>query len=392
MRAPRERRISRRRLVVASLPMADHGNRSLGEEPENRPANLKSIFVFLGVVLLLGVLYLLRGVIAPLFVAFLLAYALDPAVDRLERAHVPRALGAVMVMMLLTGAVGAFLVFAVPMFLDELRSAGEDLPKQIEGLQQRLDPWLFKNFKVHAPHDVTELAKSLSGTQIGTVAATALTAVFGTLSYVGVALSALIIPVFAVYLLIDFDRIVRRVADLVPRRHISAVSGVAKQIHNTLGGWVRGQLTANLVLAALYATGLRIVDIRLAVPIGVLTGMLAFIPYVGFAVGLTCALAMAILDWTGIGTVLAVLLVMAGVQILDSIVVTPRIVGRSVGLRPLEVLVTMMGAGTLFGFLGVLLAVPLGAVVKILVTRGVRAYLASNFYLRRGRARLPPRG
>lgn len=376
--------------MVASVPMAD--NRGHGDEPENRPANLKSIFVFLGVVLLLGVLYLLRGVIAPLFVAFLLAYALDPAVDRLERAHVPRALGAVMVMMLLTGAVGAFLVFAVPMFLDELRSAGEDLPKQIEGLQQRLDPWLFKNFKVHAPHDVNELAKSLSGTQIGTVAATALTAVFGTLSYVGVALSALIIPVFAVYLLIDFDRIVRRVADLVPRRHIGAVSGVAKQIHNTLGGWVRGQLTANLVLAALYATGLRIVDIRLAVPIGVLTGMLAFIPYVGFAVGLTCALAMAILDWTGIGTVLAVVLVMAGVQILDSIVVTPRIVGRSVGLRPLEVLVTMMGAGTLFGFLGVLLAVPLGAVVKILVTRGVRAYLASSFYLRRGRARLPPRG
>ncbi len=376
--------------MVASVPMAD--NRGHGDEPENRPANLKSIFVFLGVVLLLGVLYLLRGVIAPLFVAFLLAYALDPAVDRLERAHVPRALGAVMVMMLLTGAVGAFLVFAVPMFLDELRAAGEDLPKQIESLQQRLDPWLFRNFKVHAPHDVNELAKSLSGTQIGTVAATALTAVFGTLSYVGVALSALIIPVFAVYLLIDFDRIVRRVADMVPRRHIAAVSGVAKQIHNTLGGWVRGQLTANLVLAALYATGLRIVDIRLAVPIGVLTGMLAFIPYVGFAVGLTCAMAMAILDWTGIGTVLAVVLVMAGVQILDSIVVTPRIVGRSVGLRPLEVLVTMMGAGTLFGFLGVLLAVPLGAVVKILVTRGVRAYLASNFYLRRGRARLPPRG
>ena len=157
---------------------------------------------------------------------------------------------------------------------------------------------------------------------------------------------------------------------------------MAKQIHKTLGGYVRGQLTANIVLGALYATGLRIVDIRLAVPIGVLTGMLAFVPYIGFAVGLTLALAMAVLDWQGAGQVVGVVAVMSLVQILDAMVVTPRIVGRSVGLAPLEVLVTMMGAASLFGFLGVVLAVPLGAVVKILVQRAVKAYLASDFYKR----------
>ena len=151
-------------------------------------------------------------------------------------------------------------------------------------------------------------------------------------------------------------------------------------MHRTLGGYVRGQLTANIVLGALYATGLRFVDIRLAVPIGVLTGMLAFVPYIGFGCGLTLAVSMATLDWQGPGRLLGTLAVMLGVQALDGLVVTPRIVGRSVGLAPLEVLLTMMAAGTLFGFLGVLLAVPLGAVVKILIQRAINAYLASAFY------------
>src|SRR6476469_3860661 len=138
---------------------------------------------------------------------------------------------------------------------------------------------------------------------------TARTALLGTLGYVGVALSALIVPVFALYLLIDFDRIVNRVEQLIPRRWSPGISSVARDIHKTLSGYVRGQLTANVVLAALYATGLRVVDIRLAVPIGVLTGMLAFVPYVGFMMGLLLALSMAILDWQSAGTVLGVIAV-----------------------------------------------------------------------------------
>ena len=150
----------------------------------------------------------------------------------------------------------------------------------------------------------------------------------------------------------------------------------------TLGGYVRGQLTVNLVLSALYAMALRLVDLRLAVPIGILTGMLAFVPYVGFLTGLALAMIMATLDWHGVGTLVAVPAVMFLVQLLDAMLVTPRIVGRSVGLAPLEVLITMMASASLFGFLGVLLAVPLGAVVKILLQRAVRAYLRTDFYQR----------
>jgi predicted PurR-regulated permease PerM len=332
---------------------------------------------------LIGIAYLLRGVIIPLFFAFLLAYALDPFVDLLEARKVPRSLGAPVVMLGIAGLLGLILMFAIPMFIDELGAAAADLPSQLRGLEERVEPWLWQNLHFKPPHTMTELGAELRyklQEQFPDLISAASVALFGTLSYLAVILSALIIPVFALYLLIDFDRIVARTGELVPRRWYPQAADVARQVHRTLGGYVRGQLTANFVLGALYATGLRLVDIRLAVPIGVMTGMLAFVPYIGFGCGLVLALSIAALDWQGPGRVLAVLMVMLGVQVLDGLVITPRIVGRSVGLAPLEVLLTMMAAGTLFGFLGVLLAVPLGAVVKILVQRTLKAYLASNFY------------
>jgi predicted PurR-regulated permease PerM len=205
-------------------------------------------------------------------------------------------------------------------------------------------------------------------------------AVFGTVGVIFVVLGTLIIPIFAIYLLGDFDRIVARASLLVPRRYAPHVTAVVGEIHATLGRYVRGQLITCLVLATLYASGLALTGIRLAVPIGLLTGMLAFIPYVGLATGTLLAVLMALLDWHSSGQLAAVVVVMASVGVLDGMVITPRIVGGSVGLKPLEVLLTMMASATLFGFLGVLLAVPIGAVLKILLHRAVEMYLGSSFY------------
>jgi len=342
--------------------------------------------LFLGVIVIVLLAYLLRGVLVPLFLAFLLAYALDPLVDRLEAARVPRALGAMAVMFTILGLFVVLVVFAVPMFIDELRAAAADLPSELQALEVRVEPWVWSVLHLKLPHTMNDLNRAISDklqAEFPSMASAAALALFGTLSYVAVVLSALIVPLFALYLLIDFDRIVARAGELVPRRWVAPIADVGRQVHRVLSGYVRGQLTANVVLGALYSAGLRLVDIRLAVPIGVLTGMMAFVPYIGFFTGLGLALTMAVLDWHGMGTVLGVLAVMLGVQLLDGTFITPRIVGRSVGLTPLEVLVTMMAAASLFGFLGVLLAVPLGAVVKILLQRATRAYLSSDFYKRR---------
>jgi len=354
----------------------------LSPAPRESPRRL--VFI-VGLLIGLVFVYLLRGVLIPLFFAFLLAYALDPVVDRLERLKVPRSIGALLVIVVINGAGITALILFVPYVIDEFRLASEQLPEQMRALKERLDPWVWQEFHVNLPRTWGELASGVAEsarTRMPDLIQRSTAALFGTINIILVFVAALIVPVFALYLLIDFDRIVRRFQGLIPRRWAPLAGSVAFEVHRTLGGYVRGQLTACAVLSALYAGGLMLAGLRLAIPIGVFTGMLAFVPYVGFGIGVSMAVSIALLDWHGVDNVIAVVAVMFLVQILDGMAVTPRIVGKSVGLRPIEVLLTMMAAATLFGFLGVLLAVPLGAVVKILLSRATTVYLGSDFYLR----------
>jgi predicted PurR-regulated permease PerM len=348
-------------------------------------ASPRRLVFILGLVTALALVYLLRGILIPLFFAFLLAYALDPVVDRLEAIKVPRGVGAMLVMTIICGAAISAVFLMVPYLIDEFRLAGEQLPEQMRALKERLDPWCWQVFHINLPHTWGELASKIAESaraRMPDVIQGSSGALFGTLNVILIVVAALIVPVFALYLLIDFDRNVERFQRLIPRRWTPLAGSIASEIHRTLGGYVRGQLTACAVLSALYAGGLMLAGLRLAIPIGVITGMLAFVPYVGFGIGVSMAASIALLDWHGTDHLLVVMAVMFLVQILDGMAVTPRIVGRSVGLRPIEVLLTMMAAATLFGFLGVILAVPIGAVVKILLSRATGVYLGSDFYLR----------
>jgi predicted PurR-regulated permease PerM len=354
----------------------------LSPAPSASPRRL--VFI-LGLLTALVLIYLLRGVLIPLFFAFLLAYALDPIVDRLELLKIPRSIAALLVMILISSVAVTSLILVVPYLIDEFRLAGEQLPAQIGALTARLDPWVWDVFHVHLPLTWSELASNIAEKareRMPDVIQGSTGALFGTINVILFVVAALIVPVFALYLLIDFDRIVSRFRAFIPRRWEPLCGSIAYEIHRTLGGYVRGQLTACGVLAAFYAGGLVLAGLRLAIPIGVITGLLAFVPYIGFGMGVSMAIGIALLDWHGVDHLFAVVMVMFLVQILDGMAITPRIVGRSVGLRPIEVLLTMMAAATLFGFLGVLLAVPLGAVVKILVSRAANVYLESDFYLR----------
>ncbi len=329
--------------------------------------------------------YELRNVLTPFLLAFLVAYALDPLVDVLERLKVPRPLGALAVF----GTISCVLVFGmlygVRYFRDEFADAGKQLPTQLEELAKKAEPWLYQTFRFHLPHNTKELFARY-GNQLREHVPEAMrwsgTVLFGTLSYAFVILSLLIVPVFAFYLLIDFDRIVERGGKLVPRRWQRQVFETLREIDTMVSGYVRGQALAIVILSTLYALGLSIVGLRLAIPIGIVTGCLAFVPYIGFATGLVLAVVMSLLDWHSGAFVLEVIAVMLSVQVLDGLFVTPRVVGRSVGLGPVEVLLAMAAAGTLFGFIGVLLAVPIGATAKIVIRRLVKAYRRSEFYRR----------
>jgi predicted PurR-regulated permease PerM len=344
---------------------------------------LRQLGYVLGVVLALVLAYALRGVLVPLFLAFLLAYALDPLVDRVVALGIPRRPASVLVMVGILALAGTSVTFAVPYLFDEFIDAAAALPAQIIALQRRVEPWLWERLHISMPHSVGDLLANygeLIQRRAPEVLRSALPTLFSTFNFVVVLAGSLIIPIFALYLLMDFPIIVEHANVLVPRRFALGAVDLASAVHQTLGKYVRGQILACLVLATLYAVGLKLTGIRLAVPIGLITGAFAFVPYLGFGLGLVMALTMAILDWHGIEPLLGVTVVMLSVQVLDGFVITPRIVGGSVGLKPIEVLVTMMAAGTLFGFVGVLLAVPLGAVVKIVIVRATEAYLGSRYY------------
>jgi predicted PurR-regulated permease PerM len=332
------------------------------------------------------VAYELRNVLTPFLLAFIVAYALDPLVDVLERVRVPRPLGAMVVFGAISFALLFGTLYGFAYFRDEFQEAGRQLPTQFELLIKKAEPWLLQQFKFRLPHNTKELFTRY-GTNIREhlpdAARWASGVLFGTLSYAFVVLSLLIVPVFAFYLLIDFDRIVERAGKLVPRRWQAAIYDTFREIDAMVSGYVRGQLLAIVILSGLYSAGLWLVGLRLAIPIGVVTGCFAFVPYIGFSTGLVLALAMALLDWHDGAFVLQVAAVMLGVQVLDGLFVTPRVVGRSVGLGPVEVLLAMAAAGTLFGFIGVLLAVPIGATAKIVIRRLVGAYVRSDFYRRR---------
>jgi predicted PurR-regulated permease PerM len=176
--------------------------------------------------------------------------------------------------------------------------------------------------------------------------------------------------------------VVRGAEELIPRRYLEWVRETARDIDRALSAWIRGQVTVMGTQALLYAVGLSIVGIKMAVLIGVLTGMLAFIPYVGVVIGLTLALLVTVLEYSGPGQLIGVVVVFGSVQALDGLFLTPYLVGGRVGLGAVGVLLALMLGGNLFGFVGVLLAVPTAAALVVVLRRVLATYKGSHFYRR----------
>jgi predicted PurR-regulated permease PerM len=334
-----------------------------------------------GAILLGGyVVYWLRDVLTPIFLAFSLAYLLDPLVDRLEAWRVPRPAGIAIVLVGTLGAVALFLGLVVPGVAADVAGVIRELPTQLAALWARIEPWLEQR-GIEVPHSTTEWAERL-GTYASDVASTILapagnalgSLLGGTLSVLGSAAAALVVLVLGIYLLNDFDRITAGLQALIPLRWRGTVTRYAGDIDRMLSQFLRGQLTVMAILAVLYSVAYALLGVRLAVPIGIVAGMLNFIPYLGSGFALVAGLLMSLLDGWHFWQLVGVVLAYAAVQTLEGFVITPRVVGHTVGLSEIWVLVALFVGGELFGFLGVLLAVPAAAVAKIFVAPAVRYY------------------
>ncbi len=327
--------------------------------------------------------------LATLFLlSFLLAYVLNPLVTRLNRLRFVNRMAATIVT--LFGLIVGFLTvlfIIIPEVATEFRQLMARMPTYLNRFKESVVPWIEHRFEVDIPlsygdaldqfgREINDIAPRIIGpvTEIvGRIFGGTFSAV---LSFVG----ALMFPLFLFFLLKDFPRVVNAVDRLVPLQSADRIHQISREVDESLSAFLHGQFTVMLVLGSLYSVGYSIVGIPVAIGVGLLTGMLCFIPYVGAATGFVLALLLSMLEFRGFGSLLGVVIIFAFVQMLDATVITPKILGGKLGLRPLWIIVALMAGAELFGFLGVLLAVPTTAVLKVLVSHTIELYKESSLY------------
>ncbi len=359
----------------------------MDETPRREIAFPREFYVVLGVAATGYLVYTLRSVLTPLFLAFAIAYVLDPVIDRFEAWRIPRPAGIAIVLLLSLGSLSTFTALVLPVVASDVATVASELPAKITALIKSAEPWLTMH-GIKVPHTTTEWMERL-GANANSMASSMLAPAGGILSAVvaagfsvmGSVVAALVVPVLSIYLLNDFDRLTAATRGHLPRRYRRVVSAYAQEIDAALSHFLRGQLTVMAIMAVLYGTAYSILGIRLALPIGLIAGTLSFIPYLGSAFALTSGLLMSLLGGFHPGQLLGVAIAYAIVQALEGFVIAPRVMGKSVGLPDMWVLIALFVGGEIFGFLGVLLAVPTAAVIKIFLARAVDFYHESDLYL-----------
>jgi predicted PurR-regulated permease PerM len=329
------------------------------------------------------VLRALGPVLTPFVVGAVLAYALTPIVDRLQRAGVPRVAGAILVELLLVLVFTGLLLLVVPVVLKEVPLMREQLPIVFDKLDASLRPWLAQ-FGIHVALDVDSLkaqvTRYLSGNYEALVAQLLSSLKIGGSVAITILFNALLIPVALFFLLLDWERFVQQLLTLVPPRARPAVDSFRREADEVLGQYLRGQLLVMLTMAVFYSTGLGMFGLDLALPIGVFTGLAMFIPYLGFGVGLVLALVAGLLQFASAKAFVMVAVVYGAGQVVEGLYFTPRLVGERIGLHPLAVIFALLAFAQVFGFLGVLVALPASAVLLVAIRRVRAGYLGSRLY------------
>lgn len=328
-------------------------------------------------------LHFLGPVLTPFLVGAIFAYLGTPLVNAMQRRGVSRTLGTIATVLLFGfAAIGVFLVL-VPLVQAELSVAMQKLPDLVARLFADVSPWMEQNLGIAVAFDLATLRDLLAEHQESAKALTVrlLAGVkAGGLIALTLIINAVLIPVVMFYLLRDWEMIWERIFDLVPRRWRPKAVEITGQIDAVLAEFLRGQGLVMVSLALYYIVGLSIAGLQYALPIGILTGLLVFIPYVGFGTGFVLGMIAALLQWTGLGPFLAILAVYGIGQILENYVLIPWLIGDRIGLHPLAVIFALLAFGTLFGFAGVLLALPASAALLVGLRHLRSAYSASALY------------
>jgi len=334
-------------------------------------------------VVVAALLHFLGSILTPFLVGAILAYFGSPFVTWAERHRVPRTLGTLLVILVILLLVLALLLVLVPLVQSEIGQLMRRLPELAATLYGRVAPWLRETFGIEVQMDLASV-KELIADNLDSAEALTLKLLSGLKAggtvVLGILINLALIPVVMFYLLRDWNRIVARVDGLLPRRWLPRVRTISREIDRVLAEFLRGQLSVMGVLAVYYSVGLMVAGLQFAVPIGILTGLLVFIPYVGFGLGLILGVLAALLQWSGWPGFFAVLAVYGIGQLLENYVLVPLLVGDRIGLHPLAVIFALLAFGELFGFAGVLLALPVSAALLVGLRHLRGTYIDSDLY------------
>jgi len=352
--------------------------------PARRPLPLRHYLWGVGAALIVFfALRWLNAVITPFLVGAILAYLGTPLVDAAERRKFPRGLATTFVVLLFGLILIAVFIVLIPLVQGEVMLAAKRVPALLAQASAQLAPWLEQRFGIVLSLDFESL-KSFATENAEGARELSLSLLSGIKTGGLIALSILInlalIPVVMFYLLRDWKMIGQRLNELVPRDWQARGNTIVHEIDRVLAEFLRGQFSVMVVLAIFYAVGLRLAGLDRALSIGILTGLLVFIPYVGYGLGFVLGVGAALLQWTGWPAFLAVLAVYGIGQLLENYVLVPWLVGDRIGLHPIAVIFALLAFGHLFGFAGVLLALPVSAALLVGLRHLRAEYLLSPFY------------
>jgi predicted PurR-regulated permease PerM len=342
---------------------------------------------------ILVLLYYLGPILAPFLVSAGLAYLGDPLVDRLELLRLPRTAGVALVFVVFFGLLITALVLMVPMLEEQVISLAQNVPDWLKWVQDTGLP----KIGIHLPPgirlDATGLRNAISGNlgQAGDIAKSVLGHVgASTPALLGFVANLLLIPIVSFYLLRDWDLLVARIDQFIPPRLRPYAESLARETDGVLSALIRGQLLVMAALAAYYSAALTVAGLKVALLVGIFTGLVSFIPYLGYAGGLLAAGIAMVVQTQEAGSLLWIAGVYGFGQVLESGVLTPMLVGDRIGLHPVAVIFAILAGGQLFGFVGVLVALPVAAVIAVLARHARTRWMRSPLYLGRRAAPPPP--
>ncbi|MES1926505.1 AI-2E family transporter [Salinisphaera sp. T31B1] len=340
--------------------------------------------LILALVAVLGLIWLLGSILTPFLIGAGLAYVCDPLVDRLERMRLSRTGGVIVVFAGVVLICALMTLLLLPLLQQQIDTLIQNLPRYADWIQRTVNPWLGSLSPSGRPFDVDSIKTLIAdnwGTAGGFASTVAKKAFSSGTALMAMVMNLLLIPVIMFYLLRDWDHMVAWIRAQLPRRYVGTATELARETDQVLGQFIRGQLLVMTVLGSIYIVGLWLAGLDLALVIGLGAGLISFVPYVGVITGLSLS-TIAMLVQTGEPFQLIWVFLVFGIgQVMEQVVLQPLLLGDAIGLHPVWVIFAVLAGGQLFGFVGVLIALPVAAAIAVLVRYGGRQWRASRLYL-----------